>query len=80
MPGADSATQIALVLEDFKAAYRLLKTGGLAAYSGKFAAFFNGQLVGVGLDSVDLRKSVGQEQSVPPDRIAVIHVFDEAVV
>ena len=80
LPGADSAAQVALVLEDFKAAYQCLDSGGLDQYSGQFVAFLNGHLVGVGPDSVDLRMKIGQEQHVHPNQIAVIHIFDEVVI
>ena len=77
---AEVEAQIALILEDFKVAYRLLELGQLAQYSGQFVAVLNGQLVGVGPDSVDLRLKVGQEQRAHPNRIAIIHIFDEMVV
>jgi hypothetical protein len=68
-----------MVLHDFSIAYRLLESGALDQFKGMFAAVLNGQLVGVGPDSVDLRLTVGQEQGIDPERIAVIHVFDATV-
>jgi hypothetical protein len=76
---ADPETQTAMVLKDFKAAYRLLESGDLDAYGGLFAAFLHEQLVGTGPDSMDLRLKVSKEQHVHPERIAVIHVWNEAV-
>jgi hypothetical protein len=76
---ADRETQTALVLEDIKAAYRQLESGALDAYPGQFAAFLDGRLVGTGPDSVDLRMKVSHERHVHPERVAIIHVFDEAV-
>jgi hypothetical protein len=76
---ADRETQTAMVLEDIKAAYRQLESGALDAYRGQFAAFLDGRLVGTGPDSVDLRMKVSQERQVHPERVAIIHVFDEAV-
>ena len=75
----DPTTQAAMVLEDFRAAYHLLESGGLDQYGGQFAAFLRGQLVGTGADSVDLRMKVSQEHHVHPQRVAVIPVFNEIV-
>jgi hypothetical protein len=77
---ADSDTQLGMVLEDFQTAYRILETGQLDRYSGQFVAFLDGRFISAGSDSVDLRMKVSQEHGVHPERVAVIHVFDEAVV
>ena len=74
---ADPDTQTNMVLKEFKAAYQLLETGGLNEHAGQFAAFLNEHLVGIGSDSVELRKRVSEEQHVHPKRLAVIHILSE---
>lgn len=76
----DLAEQIDAVLGDYRTAYELLEAGKLDAYSGQFVAFLNGRLIAAGPDSVDLRTKASRKKHVHPDRLAVIHVFDEAVV
>jgi|SRR5438105_6490630 len=71
--------QATLVLDDFQAAYRQLESGALDQYRGEFAAFLNKQLAGTGPDSVDLRMKISQERDVDPERIAIIHIFNEPV-
>ena len=71
--------QAALVLDDFPAAYQQLESGAIDQYGGEFVAFLNKQLAGTGPDSVDLRMKISQERHVDPERIAIIHIFNEPV-
>jgi hypothetical protein len=76
---ADADSQVAMVLEDFQDAYKLLESGSFEEHSGKFVACVNRDFFGVGPDSFDLRMKVSHELKVHPERIAVIRVPDETV-
>lgn len=79
VPGTDHGDAVADVLADYAAAYRLLDAGKLEAYAGKYVGFINGAVVGAAADAAALRKQISRERKVHPERIAVIHVFDEAL-
>jgi hypothetical protein len=72
--------QNSLVLEDYKAAYRLLESGALDQLSGQFVAVLEGRLVGNGRNSMALRTKTSRDYKVDPERVAIIHVFDEVVI
>jgi hypothetical protein len=73
----DSA--LAEVLEDYAAGYRLLDAGKLAAYAGQYVGIVDGAVVGAGEDAASLREQVARDRKLHPERIAVIHIFDEAL-
>jgi hypothetical protein len=70
---------LAEVLEDYAAAYRLLDAGKLDGYAGKYVGIVNGAVVGAARDATALRRQISRERGVHGERIAVIHVFDEAL-
>lgn len=72
-------TALAEVLADYAAAYALLDAGRLAGYAGKYIGIVNGAVVGAATDAAALRKEISRARAVHPERVAVIHVFDEAL-
>ncbi len=77
---ASPNAQLALVLADYQAAYRVLESGGLEPYGGQFVAFLDGQFAGADPNPAELRARVSRERGVHPERLAVIHVLDEIVI
>src|SRR5262245_40355513 len=71
--------ELADVLEDYAAGYRLLDAGKLAAYAGQYVGIVDGAVVGAGADAASLSEQVARERKLHPERIAVIHIFDEAL-
>jgi len=71
---------LAQVLADFATAYRLLDSGELDAYRGQYVAILKRALAGGGRDASRLRQQVSHARHVHPERIAIIHVFAEAMV
>ena len=69
-----------LVLADYTAAYQLLDSGALDAYAGSYVAVVNGAVAGSGPDSAALRQQVSRERQLHPERMAIVHVFDEATI
>jgi hypothetical protein len=68
------------VLADFAAAYRLLDHGELNEYRGQFVAVLDGRVVGAGPNPGKLRDQVSESHRVDPERLAIIHVLDQAVI
>lgn len=62
---------LADVLADWRALYAATNAGELRAHLERFVAFYEGQLVGVGDEQLELRLRLARQFGLHPERFAI---------
>ena len=78
--GIKAQDHLALVLADYAAAYQLQDAGVLDHLAGLYVAIIKGVVAGSGTDETALRLQVSRTSQLHPERMAVIHVFDQVMI